>query len=322
MFGAGQEQESPGAALGWRLAPLRCWHGALHPPRVSIPILGTWGGSAQCQGLGAARAPCQQLCHPSQARAAAEGVRPSPPRAHPARTYPRGDVDGQEEPGQHQDTEHPLPREGKGGQSGAPGWARCPRSWGLPAPRRDRVLPRCPAGQGGQGGLRLPVPTHVPLVGCGRNARGRSRACQADEVPAAHVAGKQGCAHLGKGRNQLWPWRGERREAVPTAWQPLPPPSFPYRFSGLGTSLQLLSAFTANFGCVWDHPASKASNVWVSRGGEGSRKKCQVLASAPAEGPAQASPDETAQPGQAQHKAVSVLGAQGGLETSRSSQVL
>lgn len=34
-------------------------------------------------------------------------------------------------------------------------------------------------------------------------------------MPAAHVAGKQGRTHLGKGENRVWPWQ-EHREAVPS----------------------------------------------------------------------------------------------------------
>lgn len=94
------------------------------------------------------------------------------------------------------------------------GWHTGSHSRGLPAQQQE--LPGLsPVVSPGHGrGSSCGSLTHIPLVGCGSNSRGSSRAGQADEVPAAHVAGKQGCAHLGKSRNQLWPWQ-EHREAVP-----------------------------------------------------------------------------------------------------------
>lgn len=132
-----------------------------------------------------------------------------------------------------------IPCKGKGGEgqrgcsrlcSGGTG-TRGPSSWGLPAQHQDpergscqgcalcggSLEPPCTAREG----LQLCL-THIPLVGCCSNSRGSSRPSQADEVAASHVAGKQGCTHLEKERNQIWPWHRasfsawrEHREAVP-----------------------------------------------------------------------------------------------------------
>lgn len=84
---------------------------------------------------------------------------------------------------------------------------------------------------------------------------------------------------------------------------PLPPSPFPYRFSGLGTSLQPLSPLTAHLWVCSGPPCSQSIHfLWVSRGG-GEQVEMSGSGISTAEGPAQ--------PAQAQHRAVSILGTPG-----------
>lgn len=188
----------------------------------------------------------QQLCHPQPGhrssprlcRSCRRELIPHHPDGHNSPHLPPRQCRwaGRARPAPRHRTSPAKGREGKV-RGGAPGCARVGRGHEVPAAGdfqlstrirsvgAARAVPWC----GGsleppctaREGLQLCL-THIPLVGCCSNPRGSSRPSQADEVAASHVAGKQGCTHLEKERNQIWPWHRasfsawrEHREAVP-----------------------------------------------------------------------------------------------------------
>lgn len=141
-------------------------------------------------------------------------------RAQPPGTHARLDVDGDEEPAEHQQQQQGLrAAERRAGVREAwPGLGpRRPTASGSEKKRRP-VLPSCP---------RRDL-TYVPLEDGGGDARGRPGARQPHEVAAADVAGEEGGAHLeAKGTDAV---RAHGRQAglLPTGKRPgFPHPSGP-----------------------------------------------------------------------------------------------